>query len=138
MKFPLPILILLTVFATNLMAQTDREALVPVYGTTNLDRDVLGKDDITTTLKSLPGWEHQDGKLVKTYACGSFSNAVAFIVAISYHCEKLDHHPEIFNVYDKVQFTITTYDAGQRVTTADVKLATAIEASAAACTFNEQ
>ncbi len=138
MRYNLPVLILLILSATNIMAQTDREALIPVYGSINMERAILEVDAITAALESLPGWEHTDGKLVKNYTCGSFPKAISFIEAISHHCEKLDHHPEIFNVYDKVQLTVTTYDAGQKVTTADVKLAIAIEASAAEFTCKKK
>jgi 4a-hydroxytetrahydrobiopterin dehydratase len=117
------------------ISQTDRQSLIPVYESTIMQRTILNEAEIVTALETLPGWEHVDGKLVKTYNCGSFKKSIAFIVAMSYHCEALDHHPEIFNVYGKVQFSTTTYDIGQKVTTDDIKLATAIETTAEGFVF---
>lgn len=131
------IAICLLLTSAHILGDTARESLLPVYESTNMERSILNTQDIKAALKALPDWHYKDGKLIKTYNCGSFKQAVAFIVAMSYHCEALDHHPEIFNVYAKVQFSITTYDIGQKVTTHDIRLATMIEETAAVFTFNK-
>lgn len=78
-------------------------------------------------LESLLGWEHVDGALSKSFAFKDFPGAITFIVALSYVCEELDHHPDIYNVYRKVVISTTTHDAMNKVTETDVELATRIE-----------
>jgi 4a-hydroxytetrahydrobiopterin dehydratase len=53
---------------------------------------------------------------------------MSFLVRLSFEAEQRDHHPEIFNVYDRVELTLRTHDAGDRITKADVELARAIDA----------
>ena len=67
------------------------------------------------------------GKLTKTFVLKNFVAAIAFINSLVPECERLDHHPEIFTVYNKVNLTLTTYDAGQRISSHDVLLAGRIE-----------
>lgn len=106
------------------------DGMVPVYDAVNPNRTLLTPAQIEVALRDLPGWEAKDGHLVKTFVCDGFGGAVAFIVALSYACEKMDHHPEIRNVYHRVQISLTTYDAGAQISTFDVELAKRIEAVA--------
>lgn len=106
----------------------DQESLSPVYTEINMKRVILTDEQIENALASLPGWKHDDGALKKTYVCENFPGAITFIVALSYACEQIDHHPNIYNVYNKVTISITTHDAMNRVTETDVELATRIEA----------
>lgn len=61
----------------------------------------------------LDGWRAADGRdaIVKTYRFGDFSRAFAFMTRAALLAEKLDHHPEWFNVYDRVEVLLTTHDA---------------------------
>ena len=87
----------------------------------------LADTDIRDALADLPGWAHRDDALVKEYACRSFESAVAFVVRLSFDAARLDHHPELFNVYATLRVRLTTHDAGDRVTPRDLELARRIE-----------
>ncbi len=84
--------------------------------------------EIAEALSTLPGWRHEGDALKKTFELGSFRNAMGFLVRIGFEAEERNHHPEIFNVYGKVEITLRTHDAGNRVTALDLSLARAIEA----------
>ena len=73
------------------------------------------------------GWTFEDGDkaLVRGFKFRDFSEAFAFLTRVALHAEKVDHHPEITNVWNRVDFRLTSHDAG-RVTERDVKLAEAI------------
>jgi len=88
----------------------------------------LSSDVIARALKELPGWKHEGDALHKAYDLGSFRAALAFLVRIGFEAEQRNHHPEIFNVYGKVELTLRTHDAGNKVTELDLDLAKAIEA----------
>lgn len=106
----------------------DNTSLAPVYTEINMKRLLLTDEQIETALESLPGWMHEDGALKKTFNCKDFQGAITFIVALSYVCEEIDHHPDIYNVYSKVVISSSTHDVGNKVTETDVELATRIEA----------
>lgn len=84
--------------------------------------------EIEAALPSLPGWRHEGDALKKTFQLPHFRAAMAFLVRVGFEAEERGHHPEIFNVYGKVEITLRTHDAGNRVTSMDVGLARAIEA----------
>jgi 4a-hydroxytetrahydrobiopterin dehydratase len=73
------------------------------------------------------GWTlSEDGKaLERGFYFKDFSEAFAFLTRVAMHAEKVDHHPEFTNVWNKVDFRLTTHDTGG-VTERDVKLAEAI------------
>ena len=52
---------------------------------------------------------------------------MSFIIRISYEAEQQDHHPEIYNCYNRVEISLSTHDAGNRVTQKDFNLAQAID-----------
>ena len=83
--------------------------------------------EIQNALTHLPGWSHEDGALVRAYACADFESAIAFIVRIGFEAARMDHHPELFNVYSTLRVRLTTHDAGDRVTQRDLDLARAVE-----------
>ena len=62
-------------------------------------------------VEGLDGWKHEDGAIKRALVFDNFSRAIAFIEALAPLAEELDHHPEIFNVYDRVELTLTTHDA---------------------------
>lgn len=76
----------------------------------------------------LGGWQHEGGKLVRRFRFGSFKEALSFLVRVGLHAEELNHHPEIWNVYDQVTLSLCTHDAGDQVTGKDVELARAVNA----------
>lgn len=65
-------------------------------------------------LKALPGWALcADGLAIEVeLEFGDFSEAFGFMARVALYAEKTDHHPEWFNVYNKVQVRLTTHDAG--------------------------
>jgi 4a-hydroxytetrahydrobiopterin dehydratase len=91
-------------------------------------RTALSVEAIAAALKTLPGWRHEGDALRKTFQLKSFREAMSFLVRLGFEAEQRDHHPEIFNVYGKVEITLRTHDAENRVTELDVELAKSIEA----------
>jgi 4a-hydroxytetrahydrobiopterin dehydratase len=73
------------------------------------------------------GWTiSADGKaLEKSFRFADFSEAFAFLTRVAMHAEKVDHHPEFTNVWNRVDFHLTTHDTGG-ITERDKKLADAI------------
>ena len=92
----------------------------------------LLKADIEAALAGLPGWNlREDGlALLKTFRFADFSAAFAFMTRVALEAEKTDHHPEWFNVYNRVDVTLTTHDANG-VSPRDVAMAAAMERFAA-------
>lgn len=73
-------------------------------------------------------WLTKDNKLVKEFTFKDFTEAFAFLTKVAIIAEKQNHHPEIYNVYNKVIISLQTHDAGNIVTEKDHKLAKAIDA----------
>jgi 4a-hydroxytetrahydrobiopterin dehydratase len=75
-------------------------------------------------LGQLPGWSAADGRdaIVKTFTFADFNAAFGFMTRVAIMADKLDHHPEWFNVYNRVEVTLATHDA-DGVTELDVTLA---------------
>jgi len=73
------------------------------------------------------GWSLEDGGKALTRTCTfkDFSEAFAFLTRVALYAEKADHHPEFTNVWNRVDFRLTSHDAGG-VTNRDVELAEAI------------
>lgn len=69
---------------------------------------------VDEALKTLNGWSKADDKdaLYKTFKFKDFNAAWAFMSRIALLAEKMDHHPEWSNVYNRVEITLTTHDAG--------------------------
>lgn len=91
-------------------------------------RSALTKDEIQNALKELAGWRHENDALQKTFELKNFREAMSFMVRLGFEAEQRDHHPEMKNVYGRVEILLRTHDAGNAVTKADVELAKAIEA----------
>ena len=89
------------------------------------------KFPVDQALGGLDGWIAVDGReaIQKTFRFKDFNQAFGFMTRVALHAEKLDHHPEWFNVYNRVEVTLATHDAGG-VTELDVKLARLMDAAA--------
>ena len=76
------------------------------------------------SLKKLDGWKKTRGKdsVEKDFIFKDFQSAFSWMTKIAFVAEKMDHHPEWFNVYNKVHVTLTTHDAGG-ITQLDIDLA---------------
>ena len=90
----------------------------------------LTADQIAVALASLPGWSFVGGKLQREFRFPNFPQAFAFMAEAALHAEKLDHHPEWSNVYDKVVVELVTHDA-RGITELDLELARRMSAIAA-------
>jgi 4a-hydroxytetrahydrobiopterin dehydratase len=90
-------------------------------------REKLTGDARKAALAKIPGWSEADGRdaITKKFVFKNFSEAFAFMTRAALMAEKLDHHPEWFNVYKTVEVTLSTHDAGG-VTELDIKLAEAM------------
>jgi 4a-hydroxytetrahydrobiopterin dehydratase len=85
--------------------------------------------EIAKALESLPEWRLAEGKLHREYRFPDFVHAFGFMAASAVAIEAMNHHPEWFNVYNRVRIDLTTHDAGG-VTARDVELAGKLEALA--------
>jgi 4a-hydroxytetrahydrobiopterin dehydratase len=88
----------------------------------------LSDQEIATALGKLPGWSRADGRsaIVKKFQFADFNEAWGFMCRVALAAEKQDHHPEWFNVWNRVEITLSTHDAGG-LSARDVKLAETIE-----------
>lgn len=68
-------------------------------------------------------WLEKDNSLQKTFVFNDFKDAIAWMVRAAFAIEKLNHHPEWYNVYNKVHVVLRTHDAGNTVTDKDRELA---------------
>ena len=73
-------------------------------------------------------WKEEDNKLKATFKFNDFTQAFSFMTEVAFHAEKQQHHPDWHNVYNTVNFALSTHDAGDKVTDKDRKLAKAIDA----------
>lgn len=72
----------------------------------------LSKSEIAKRLKDLPDWSLKDGKLRRELKFKDFISAFSFMTAVAIQAEKMNHHPEWFNVYSTVKIDLSTHDAG--------------------------
>ena len=89
----------------------------------------LDDASVEERLATLPGWTVAEGKLRRAFQFDDFVQAFAFMTASALRAEKLDHHPEWFNVYNRVVVELTTHDAGG-ISEMDFVLASAMNAIA--------
>ena len=74
----------------------------------------------------MSGWEERGDALFKSFRFKNFSEAFGFLARVALHAEKVDHHPEFTSVWNRVDFRLTTHDAGG-VTVRDRELAVVID-----------
>ena len=86
----------------------------------------LSDAEITAGLSALPGWAREGDEIVKTFDCGTFPGAVAFVVRIGFLAERADHHPDLDVRWKRVRVALTTHDAGG-LTAKDIDLAREIQ-----------
>ena len=94
--------------------------------------DKLAGDARKAALAKLSGWSEVAGRdaIAKTFTFKDFNAAFGFMTRVALVAEKLDHHPEWFNVYKTVNVTLATHDAGG-LTGRDIELAQAMDRLAA-------
>ena len=86
--------------------------------------------ELKDALVTLPGWSVVNAKLHKEYKFPDFIHAFGFMATAAIAIEKMNHHPEWFNVYNRVTVDLTTHDAGG-ISSKDVDLAKLLDATAA-------
>ena len=72
-------------------------------------------------------WQEKDNQLQRTFEFKNFSQAFAFMTRIAFVAEKMNHHPDWSNSWNKVIVSLSTHDAGNIVTEKDHKLAKSID-----------
>lgn len=85
--------------------------------------DKLSGEVRQDALGELDGWTETDGRdaISKTFEFKTFNEAFGFMTRVAMKADRMDHHPEWFNVYNKVEVTLSTHDAGG-VTELDIEL----------------
>ena len=87
----------------------------------------LSQENISKKLEELNGWSWENDRLTKNFEFSNFRDAMSFMVRISYEAEEREHHPQIFNCYNRVSLSLNTHDVGGKVTEKDFALASAID-----------
>ncbi|TVQ44937.1 MAG: 4a-hydroxytetrahydrobiopterin dehydratase [Gloeocapsa sp. DLM2.Bin57] len=84
---------------------------------------LLSTEELTQSISQLEGWSIENKKLHKRYQFRSFVEAFGFMTSLALVAESMGHHPEWFNVYNRVTIDLTTHDAGG-ITNLDIDFAT--------------
>ena len=82
----------------------------------------LSKESVESMLAELPGWELSNDQLHRRFVFNDFSCAIAFMMRTALVCEQLNHHPNWYNVYGRVDVQLWTHSAGG-ITGLDMRLA---------------
>ncbi len=90
--------------------------------------DQLSDAERAEALDALPDWDYDDGRdaISRTIVFTDFAEAFGFMTQVALIAERADHHPEWTNVWNRVEITLTTHDAGG-LSERDIDLATAID-----------
>ena len=86
----------------------------------------FGQEERDAALTKLPRWELRDDKLHRQFHFADFGHAFAFMTQVALLAEKMQHHPEWSNVYNRMTVDLTTHDAGG-ISPLDVELAEQID-----------
>jgi 4a-hydroxytetrahydrobiopterin dehydratase len=89
----------------------------------------LSGPELKKAVTGLKGWTVAKGKLHKEYKFADFIHAFGFMATAALAIEKMEHHPEWFNVYNRVTVDLTTHDAGG-ITSKDIDLARLLDETA--------
>ncbi len=93
--------------------------------------NALTGDARAKALAQVPAWTEVEGRdaIHREFVFGDFNEAFGFMTRVALLADKMNHHPEWFNVYNKVQVTMSTHDAGG-LTDLDIKMASFMDAIA--------
>ena len=74
----------------------------------------LSDEDVQAALADLPGWEMVEGRsaITRQFTFKDFNETFGFMTQVALQAERLDHHPEWINVYNRIEITLSTHDAG--------------------------
>ena len=87
---------------------------------------LIEKNQLDSFLKKNPSWIIENKTIKKEFKFENFIEAFGFMSKVALLSEKIDHHPDWQNIYNKVKINLTTHDKGG-ITTNDIKLAEAID-----------
>ncbi len=93
------------------------------------ERRKLTGDEINNGLSAHPQWKIEEGKLCRSLNFMSFPDAFSFMTSIAFEAERMNHHPELSNVYSKVRIALVTHDLGG-ISSLDFELAARIDEAA--------
>ncbi len=88
--------------------------------------EIYNEETVKPFLVDLENWSFMENGIQKKFAFKNFNEALGFIVRVGLMAEKENHHPELYNVYNKVNIRLSTHDANG-VTDKDLQLAKMIE-----------
>lgn len=86
----------------------------------------LSENEIKDEVAKLDGWQVLGGKLNRTFEFDDFVHAFGFMTKVAMEAEKMNHHPEWFNVYNRVKIELVTHDV-DGISNYDFRLARAID-----------
>ncbi|MCB9584366.1 MAG: 4a-hydroxytetrahydrobiopterin dehydratase [Polyangiaceae bacterium] len=90
----------------------------------------MSSSDLDAQLATLEGWERRDDRLVKRFQFNDFVSAFGWMTQVALCAERMNHHPEWSNVYNRVEVELTTHDSGG-ISELDIKLARFMDEAAA-------
>jgi 4a-hydroxytetrahydrobiopterin dehydratase len=96
--------------------------LIPQSQEKSMTVTKLSSSELASTLTQLGGWSVKEDKLHREFKFKSFVEAFGFMSSVALVAESMGHHPEWFNVYNRVTIDLTTHDAGG-ITSKDIDLA---------------
>jgi 4a-hydroxytetrahydrobiopterin dehydratase len=99
--------------------------LLTGYTMSDIEYRKLSEAEIKNELDKLDGWKVVSGKLSRTLQFENFIQAFSFMTKVALEAEKMNHHPEWFNVYDRLDISLVTHDL-KGISTYDIKLARTI------------
>jgi 4a-hydroxytetrahydrobiopterin dehydratase len=92
-----------------------------------MTRKALTEDELAAALAEMPDWTVKDGKLYRQYKFPSFAQAMGWMMSAAILADKLDHHPEWSNVYNRVTVNLVTHSLNNQISHLDVELARQME-----------
>ncbi len=92
-----------------------------------MSRRKLSSEEVEAELAQLPGWKVKEGKLHKEFKFKSFAQALGWMVTVGVQADKMDHHPEWSNVYNRVTVSLVTHDLDNSISNWDIELAKKME-----------
>jgi 4a-hydroxytetrahydrobiopterin dehydratase len=91
------------------------------------DLTPLSSQEITSKLKEISGWQYVDGKISKEFEFPTYVDGLMLVTELGFFSEKIDHHPDIHILYNKIKFELQRFDIGGKVTERDFTVAKKIE-----------
>lgn len=88
----------------------------------------LNEGELQAALADLPGWSVVNGKLHRAFIFRNFVDAFGFMTKVALEANSMNHHPEFYNVWNKVVIELVTHDVGNAISDLDVTLARKIAA----------